>query len=267
MVIARHDLANFLSPAGVPSTSVTKTMRTPSPPNTKLPGPAISVSKQTDQPKLTFDVVRIDPEGASVFAGRAPPNSDVTILANGREVAAAKADETGAWAAVTERKFAPGEYEFSLRAKSIALGDVTEGQRVRMAVAPTTRGVATPPTRHAASLQAIPAPITFVYNETTFTDEGRKAAAFLAKYLISQRPEAVSLSGHADERGSDRYNMELSRQRLEVVAGVLRDHGFVGKLELIPKGKSEPFTGVERRAFSKEYAFQLDRRVELRLAR
>ena len=202
-----------------------------------------------------------------MFAGRAPPNSDVTILANDRAVAAAKADETGTWATVTERGFAPGEYEFSLRAKSIERGDVTEGQRVRMAVAPTARSLVLPPTRHAASLQANTAPITFVYNETTFTNEGRKAATLLAKYLSLERSKAVSLSGHADERGSDGYNMELSRQRLEVVASYLRDYGFVGTLELMPKGKSEPFTGVDRRSLSKEDAFQLDRRVELRLAR
>ncbi|MFZ0853589.1 MAG: hypothetical protein WAO08_30885, partial [Hyphomicrobiaceae bacterium] len=67
----------------------------------------------------------------------------------------------------------------------------------------------------------------------------------------------------ADERGTDVYNIELSRRRLLVVADYLRDSGFAGKLELIPKGRSEPYTGIDRRSLPREEAFQLDRRVEL----
>ena len=255
-VIVRQDLVHFIFRTSVPSATPLSTNASPS---------GSSTSKA--EPKLTFDVVRIDPLGASVFAGRAPPNSDVTILANDRAVTATKADTTGEWVAVTEREFVPGAYEFSLRAKSIEGDDVTTAQTVRIVLAPTAPRITPATTREAESAQAIPAPITFVYNETAFTKEGRQAVALLAKYLISQQPEAVSLSGHADERGSDHYNIELSRQRLEVVADYLRDRGFVGKLELIPKGRSEPYARIDRHVLSKEDAFQLDRRVELRQAR
>ena len=266
-VIARQELAVFLSLADPPNENVTKAASAASPPKAERPASASTDTAKADQPDSKFDVVRIDPDGASVFAGQAPPNSEVTILANGKAVAAAKADETGAWAAVTEREFAPADYEFSLRAKSAERGAATEGQRVRLAVAPTARTAAPRPVPEPASVRAIPAPITFVYNETTFTSEGRRAAALLAAYLNAQRPQAVSLTGHADERGSDRYNMELSQQRLSAVADYLRGQGFAGKLELIPKGKSEPYTGVDRRALPSERVFELDRRVQLRPAR
>jgi len=59
--------------------------------------------------------------------------------------------------------------------------------------------------------------------------------------------------------------MELSRNRLESVARYLRESGYTGKLVLVPKGKSEPYSGPGRNQLSKESAFQLDRRVELRL--
>jgi outer membrane protein OmpA-like peptidoglycan-associated protein len=168
---------------------------------------------------------------------------------------------------VIERAFAPGEREFSLRAEPTERGDdVTVGQRVRVAIAPVTPRN-NPPLKAAAPTHTIPAPVTFVYNETTFTNEGRKAVTSLTEYLISRRWDLVSLSGHADERGSDRYNMELSRQRLDAVAAYLRDHGFVGKLELVPKGKSEPYAHVDRQMLPREDALQLDRRVELRLVR
>jgi outer membrane protein OmpA-like peptidoglycan-associated protein len=57
--------------------------------------------------------------------------------------------------------------------------------------------------------------------------------------------------------------MELSRRRLSVVADYLRESGFVGKLELIPKGRSEPYAAIDRNALPREEVLQLDRRVEL----
>jgi outer membrane protein OmpA-like peptidoglycan-associated protein len=61
--------------------------------------------------------------------------------------------------------------------------------------------------------------------------------------------------------------MDLSRERLEAVERYLHAGGFSGKLNLIPKGKSEPFTGVDRTKYAGEALYQLDRRVELRLLR
>jgi outer membrane protein OmpA-like peptidoglycan-associated protein len=260
--IIRPDIAHFVFSAGVPPPNVTKAIGTPVPPKLELPDSAAS-----DHITPSFDVLRVDPQGPAVFAGQAPPNAEVTVFANGQAVAAAKADPSGAWAAVAQREFAPAEYEFSVRATSGEHGDVTVGQRVSMTVAPMVGNGAPARMRDIASVAATLAPITFVYNETTFTDEGQKAAAVLAQHLVAHRFSAVSLSGHADERGSDEYNLQLSRQRLQVVSAYLRDHGFVGTLELIAKGKSEPYTGVDRRAVSQEEVFQLDRRVELRLAR
>jgi outer membrane protein OmpA-like peptidoglycan-associated protein len=114
---------------------------------------------------------------------------------------------------------------------------------------------------------SIPVPIMFVYNEANFTSEGRRAADLLIEYLKLKHLKSISLSGHADERGSDPYNMDLSRERLDAVARYLRDGGFSGELDLVPKGKSEPFTGVDRSKFSGEALYQLDRRVELRVYR
>ena len=60
----------------------------------------------------------------------------------------------------------------------------------------------------------------------------------------------MSLTGHADERGTDELNMTLSKERLDTVARFLKDGGFKGELELVPKGKREPFTGVVRSQYS-----------------
>jgi outer membrane protein OmpA-like peptidoglycan-associated protein len=257
-VVVRPNLVNLDQIDG-PTGGVEKT---PLSPNRQLPRLPTGSAEKIDVPRLTFDVVRIDPQGSSVFAGQAPPNSSVSILANGQALATAAADETGAWAIVTDRKIAAGEHEISLGAVS-SQGGVTAGEKVQIVVAPPAAAGSATPEPPARSPPSSPAPITFVYNDTTFTTDGRRAAEVLAKHLLSQQPAVVSLSGHADERGTDVYNIELSRRRLLVVADYLREHGFVGKLELIPKGKSEPYTGVDRWSLPREDAFQLDRRVEL----
>lgn len=120
-----------------------------------------------------------------------------------------------------------------------------------------------PPSQIAATM--IPVPITFVYNEATLTPEGRSAAGLLLEFLKLKKFESVILSGHADERGLPDYNMELSHERLVAIEHLLRNGGYQGKLRLVPKGASEPFTGVDRSKYPPEELYQLDRRVELRV--
>ncbi len=96
------------------------------------------------------------------------------------------------------------------------------------------------------SVTTTPLPMTFVYNEATLTPEGQGAARLLLEYLTLKKFAFVTLSGHADERGLPDYNMELSRQRLVTIEHVLRDGGYQGKLDLLPKGATEPFTGIDR---------------------
>jgi hypothetical protein len=57
--------------------------------------------------------------------------------------------------------------------------------------------------------------------------------------------------------------LDLSKERLDTVAQFLKEGGYTGRLELMPKGESEPFTGVVRSQYSKEDLYQFDRRVEL----
>jgi outer membrane protein OmpA-like peptidoglycan-associated protein len=112
---------------------------------------------------------------------------------------------------------------------------------------------------------SIPIPVLFVYNEAAFTEEGRRAAGLLLEYLKVKRLDAVTLSGHADERGSPSFNLDLSRERLATVASFLKSGGYAGALRLEPRGESEPFVGIDRTRFNREELYQLDRRVELRL--
>jgi len=228
---------------------------------------APSQSAQTAPDSSKFDVARIDPEGASVFAGRAPPNAEVTVFANGEMVATTKANENGQWASVVEHQFVPGEYQLSLRTRSNGSLAETVGESVGITIAanerPSTSTKAAPLRKEVEP--SPPAPVTFAFNEAILTPAGRQQAAALREFLSKRKLTSVTLSGHADERGSDEFNMELSRQRLEAVVRYLHESGYMGELKLVPMGKRKPYLSPDRNRLPKEDAFQLDRRVQLHL--
>jgi outer membrane protein OmpA-like peptidoglycan-associated protein len=103
----------------------------------------------------------------------------------------------------------------------------------------------------------------FQRGDARATAEGGGTAT---RYLQLKRFGKVSPTGHADER-TRTADMRLSKDRLETVERFLREGGFKGELELVPKGKMEPYSGVVRSQFSQEDLYQLDRRVELVLIR
>jgi outer membrane protein OmpA-like peptidoglycan-associated protein len=114
-----------------------------------------------------------------------------------------------------------------------------------------------------ASVGPLPVPVQFIYRKDVFTEYGRQAASLLLKYFLVKKFSAVSLSGHADERGTAAANQKLSRERLQRIEKFLRNGGFAGKLTLIPKGATEIYKGVDRSKFPQEELWQLDRRVEV----
>ena len=77
-------------------------------PETKLP-PA----SKLDPP--TFDVVRVSPNGNTVIAGRAMPDSLVINLDNGLEFGRTKADDRGDWVFVPEEPLKPGSHTLRLK--------------------------------------------------------------------------------------------------------------------------------------------------------
>lgn len=255
------ELANYNRTAAVETSPVAP----PRPAPAEIKAPAAGAADVTDVTVPSFDIVRVEPGGVSVMAGRAAPNSVVSILANGKPIATVRAEQDGGWSVAVEQGIGPGELQLSLTARDSG-GNPVQGQGVRMkiAAAPATALPSEAP-KSLSPGRTPPSPVRFVYGEAIFTSEGQKAAEQLAEFIKREGLETVRLSGHADERGSDAYNMELSRQRLEAMAQYLRDRGFAGKLVLIPKGRSEPFTGIDRTQLSREAAYALDRRVELRL--
>ena len=62
----------------------------------------------------SFDIVRINPQGDTVIAGRAMPKAEVSILDGGTELGHVTADDRGEWVFVPDKPLAPGARELSL---------------------------------------------------------------------------------------------------------------------------------------------------------
>lgn len=80
---------------------------------------ATDAQQQPAAPTLTpptFDVVRIDPNGDAVIAGRADPGATVTVLDGGADLGSVEADDRGEWVYLPSSPLPPGPHELKLRA-------------------------------------------------------------------------------------------------------------------------------------------------------
>lgn len=75
--------------------------------------PATQVNIGAGSP--SFDVVRIDPKGNLVMAGRAQPGATVIILDGDKEIGRVTADARGEWLYLPTDPVAPGTRQFSLK--------------------------------------------------------------------------------------------------------------------------------------------------------
>jgi nucleoid-associated protein YgaU len=65
----------------------------------------------------SFDVVRVNPSGDAVIAGRAEPDAEVTILDQGKVIGSVKADGRGEWVFLPNSALDPGEHSFTLESR------------------------------------------------------------------------------------------------------------------------------------------------------
>ncbi len=117
----------------------------PVPPAALPPGPEAIAAK--DAP--SFDIIRVEPDGASVLAGRSRPGAEVEVLRDGQPFARTKADEAGNFALVPPI-LPPGSHEITLRStapdgatasgRASAVVVVAQDRRTKPLVAVTAPG-------------------------------------------------------------------------------------------------------------------------------
>lgn len=95
----------------------------------KKPGPVLP----------TFDIVRVDANGQAVIAGRGVRKADLSILANGKEIASEKINDDGEWATYVETPLDEGAQELSL-VMTLPNGEVRKSKQVVVITVPSRLG-------------------------------------------------------------------------------------------------------------------------------
>jgi peptidoglycan-associated lipoprotein len=100
-------------------------------------------------------------------------------------------------------------------------------------------------------------PVPFEFNEAGLSDQARSRLETLAS-CIKQQNLRVTLEGHADERGTEEYNLQLSNRRAEAVKRYLVNLGVSARnLDTVGYGENRP-----AQSGSSEAAWAANRRVE-----
>ncbi len=88
-------------------------------------------------------------------------------------------------------------------------------------------------------LLTIRSDVLFAYNSAALTPKAKRLLARVAQQLIRAEPSPrqLTVTGHTDARGTERYNLELSRRRAVAVAATLRS--LVPGVRVVVRGAGE----------------------------
>jgi nucleoid-associated protein YgaU len=110
-------------------------LETAAPPSQVQAQAAAGVASKPEAP--AFDIVRVTPKGDTVIAGRAAPDAEITVTANGAAIGHARADAQGQWTMVPEKPLGPGLQTLTLSEAS-AGGGTAGGDKPVVVVVPQT---------------------------------------------------------------------------------------------------------------------------------
>ncbi|HTW53718.1 MAG TPA: LysM peptidoglycan-binding domain-containing protein [Stellaceae bacterium] len=119
------------------SATTPKPATPPAPPQQANLPPAGAPEPASTAP--SFDIVKVDPTGHAVIAGRAAPGAKVTVLDGDKPLGDVTADDRGEWVLVPTAPMAPGERRLTLEATDPKTGTRTKSaDTVALAVAAPT---------------------------------------------------------------------------------------------------------------------------------
>jgi nucleoid-associated protein YgaU len=128
--------AELAAVVGSPPPAASGTTADRPPDGTPAPDAAAAPAKRPETPTPPrFDVVRVNPRGDAVIAGRAAPDAQVTVREGEREVGKAKADARGEWVVVPRQPLPSGSRELTLTAQA-PRGDVVQSEQNVVVVVP-----------------------------------------------------------------------------------------------------------------------------------
>lgn len=105
----------------------------------------------------------------------------------------------------------------------------------------------------------------FDFNSSSIKPEHEAQFEELAEFIKSYPDDLFEISGHLDERASDKYSIKFDKKRADYIRGLLIDkYGIPGSMLIsVGKGKHEPYI----KGAKNETEHELNRRVEIRIIR
>lgn len=126
---------------------------------------------------------------------------------------------------------------------------------------PTSQQIAQQPAQEPSPQPPQPLALFFEFDSARLTPSSQQQLQHVAEHIQRYADHAALLIGHSDLTGSDRYNLNLSRQRAEHVARVLTQEFAVDakRLRIFAAGSAQPlYPEVNKQANAR------NRRVEIR---
>jgi peptidoglycan-associated lipoprotein len=103
--------------------------------------------------------------------------------------------------------------------------------------------------------------IHFDFDESDLRDDARARLDAKLRILLANPGLTLRISGHADERGSDEYNLALGQRRASAAKRYLTERGVAdGRIETASFGEEQPVA-----AGSDESAYAANRRAEFEI--
>ncbi len=167
----------------------------------------------------SFDVIRVEPGGDMVMAGRAKPGSTVVIMADGKPIGEVTADGRGEWVFVPTAPLKPGSRELSLEMRGPGGKPVASEDVVVLVVPEPDKDVAGRPAVGPSGALAFKTPRSGGASTVMQTPGGRAGEAPLGlsvEALDYDDKGRLSISGRAAPGA--RVNVYL-------------DNGFIGRTE------------------------------------
>ena len=103
--------------------------------------------------------------------------------------------------------------------------------------------------------------ITFEFDSARLTTNAQRLMENAVAFLRSDSSARITVAGHTDSRGSDSYNLKLSRDRANEVRDYLVGYGIeANRLQAVGYGETRPVASNDN-----ESGRELNRRVEFRI--
>ena len=115
----------------------------------KTAAPTQAQTSTSDAPRVTapvrkpsFDIVRVNPQGDTVIAGRAQPDAEVTVMQGKKVIGRARADKRGEWVLIPQSPIAPGTHSLTIVSRQADGSEVRSDQSVVVVVPEPGKDVA-----------------------------------------------------------------------------------------------------------------------------